>query len=298
MGTAVCINQRPRSSCYSPGSCRFSFDVLGELYFSNMFGFMSRDEDHQEWIESIDSLMPFMTLTQVSPKWFRPLMLSSTLLSASARKAAQTVDRMRTAAISAVEGRIKLLKDDGLDNSRQDMLGQMFGIYHEKGEKVDFQIEDIQVEVWAALMGGSDTTAVALSSAFHFLLKHPRALKKLVQELDEATAAGQLSVPFISYNEAAKLPYLDACLKESARLHPSSAMALPRHVPEGGVEISGQFIPGGTRVGINPYVVMKDKGIFGQDAESYNPDRWMVPGAAENMDKYMFQYSMGAHTCL
>jgi len=75
-------------------------------------------------------------------------------------------------------------------------------------------------------------------------------------------------------------------------------MALPREVPAAGVVVAGQFIPGGTKVGINPYVVMKDKGVFGEDAEVFNPERWFVPGAAERMDRYMFQYSTGAHTCL
>lgn len=64
-----------------------------------------------------------------------------------------------------------------------------------------------------------------------------------MQELDEATAYELLASPFIRHKEAAQLPYLDACIKESARLDHNFAMALPRDIPAAGVVVAGQFIP-------------------------------------------------------
>ena len=55
------------------------------------------------------------------------------------------------------------------------------------------------------------------------------------------------------------------------RLHPSIAFTLPRIVPEGGDHIAVRFIPVGYRVGINPAVVHYDKGVFGEDANEFNP---------------------------
>lgn len=35
------------------------------------------------------------------------------------------------------------------------------------------------------------------------------------------------------------------------------------------------FIPGGTAIGINPAVTNRNVDVFGQDADHFNPDRWL-----------------------
>jgi cytochrome P450 len=121
-------------------------------------------------------------------------------------------------------------------------------------------------------------------------MKSPAAYKKLVDEIDEATVDGSLSQPSVRYSEAAKLPYLSACIKEGMRVHPSVGFTLPRYVPEYGCEIAGKWFRGGSRVGVNAAVVHFDRNIFGDDADMFNPDRWFRPGV-ENLDKHMFQVS-------
>ena len=116
------------------------------------------------------------------------------------------------------------------------------------------------------------------SIIFH-LLKDPQALKTVLVELDQAYAAGDLTIP-VRYSDAAKLPFFVACVKEGMRIHPSVGLQLSRHPPPEGCELAGRFFPRSTRVGINPAVVHFDKGIFGQDAGSFNPSRWLKKDAA------------------
>jgi cytochrome P450 len=53
-------------------------------------------------------------------------------------------------------------------------------------------------------------------------------------------------------------------------------MPLERIVPPPGAQLSdSNFLPGGTIVGMNPYVVNRDQGIFGRDAEDFRPERWL-----------------------
>lgn len=122
----------------------------------------------------------------------------------------------------------------------------------------------------------------------YHLVKTPSAYKRLVEEIDSATESGQLSRPNIRYNEAVKLPFLDACCKEGMRVHPSVGLTLPRHVPPGGCSISGQWFDAGTRVSVNAAVIHFDKSIFGDDADEFKPERWFREDAT-NMDRYMFQ---------
>jgi cytochrome P450 len=131
----------------------------------------------------------------------------------------------------------------------------------------------------------------------YHLLKNQEIYFELVQELDDAAAAGQLSNP-VKHAEAIKLPLMCACIKEAMRLHPSVGFTMPRIVPAGGITIDGQRIPAGYRVGINPAVLHYNKDIFGQDADRYNPKRWLGSGATLGMDKYMIQFGAGTRTCI
>lgn len=106
----------------------------------------------------------------------------------------------------------------------------------------------------------------------YFLLKHPSTYQKLVKELDSA----QVPNGPIPYAHTSELPYLNAVIREAIRLHPAVSMMLERVVPPGGLRLDdGRGIPAGTVVGINPWVVNRDFGVFGDDADSFRPERWL-----------------------
>lgn len=108
-------------------------------------------------------------------------------------------------------------------------------------------------------------------------------MKRLLDEIRDANAAGNLS-PIVSWKESRQLPYLDACIKEAGRLHPPFGLNLERVVPLGGLEVCGQHLPAGTVVGMNGWVVHRDRDVFGQDASSWRPERWLE-GDEENIKK-------------
>jgi len=64
-------------------------------------------------------------------------------------------------------------------------------------------------------------------------------------------------------------------MKEAMRLHPAVMMPLPRLIPEGGAVLCGYRLPAGTEVGINAAVIHYNKEIYGEDAASFRPERWL-----------------------
>lgn len=135
-----------------------------------------------------------------------------------------------------------------------------------------------------------------MRSVLYHLIKSPRDYERLLAELDDAAARGELSSP-VQYAEAAKLPFLCACIKEGMRLHPSVGLTMPRVAPKEGLELCGRVIPEGYRIGMNAAVVHLDKTIFGPDADQFNPSRWLGPQAAV-MDRYMLHFGAGTRTCI
>ncbi|KAL2396868.1 Cytochrome P450 monooxygenase gsfF [Exophiala dermatitidis] len=273
----------------------YAFDVIGELYFGRMFGFMETRSDHESWIHSLDLLLPFLCMTAVVPTYVRPLILASSIAVPGSLKAVKAIDTIATAARKCAAKRFSEGKE-AKSKDRTDILEQLYTIHQEKGEKVDFNMPEIEQEAWIALFAGSDTTGIALRSVFYHLLKNPSVYKQLMQELDEAAEKGELSSP-VKYAEANKLPLLCACIKEAMRLHPSVGLTMSRMVPAEGLELVGQYIPGGYRVGMNAAVVHYDTSIFGPDAADFRPGRWFEDNAA-TMDKYMLHFGAGTRTCI
>ncbi|EEU37985.1 uncharacterized protein NECHADRAFT_3047, partial [Fusarium vanettenii 77-13-4] len=274
----------------------YAFDVIGQLFFSRMFGFLKEGGDHRGYIRSLDTLLPILAVASAMPTYIRTLFSLAGTMFGSVRGALTAINEIERAAESCIAERQEIL-NNGETVERKDILSALFEIIQEKGDKVNFGLTEAKVEVYVALFAGSDTTAAAISSILYHLVKSPQAYQKLTEEIRQGAASGELSVPHVRHSEAVKLPYLEACCKEGMRMHPSVGLTLPRNVPKGGGMVCGEWFPEGTRVGVNAAVVHRDKTIFGDDANEFRPERWFRDDA-KNMDRYMFQFGGGSRTCI
>lgn len=104
----------------------------------------------------------------------------------------------------------------------------------------------------------------------------------------------------ITWHEGCTMTYYQACIKECLRYHPALGQILPRIVPEGGVEICGRFLPGGTTVGCNAYTIHRDKNLYGQDADEFRPERWIEgnPEQIRKMETLNFWFGAGPRVCI
>lgn len=173
----------------------------------------------------------------------------------------------------------------------------------------------VQTMAVSMAFAGSETTAISLSAVFYFLLKNPVRLARLRAEIDDAARAGAFSDSesgLVTWHESQRLVYLDACVKEAFRLHPAPGLPMERVVPEGGIEICGRYVKGGTIVGCSAWVIHKDKRVFGEDVEAYRPERWLPDEAKsateagraaeeqriKEMNGTMLQFGVGSRTCI
>lgn len=58
-------------------------------------------------------------------------------------------------------------------------------------------------------------------------------------------------------------------------IHPAVGLLLERVVPPGGANIAGLWLPEGTVIGMNPWVAARDRTVYGDDADTFRPERWL-----------------------
>ncbi|CAG8955168.1 hypothetical protein HYFRA_00007184 [Hymenoscyphus fraxineus] len=128
------------------------------------------------------------------------------------------------------------------------------------------------------MLAGRDTTACCLTWTFRLLAQHPAVLEKLRMEI--GSILGGFSI-LPDRNSLKKMRYLGFVLKEVLRLYPSvpinSRTALETTtLPTGGGPDGTKplMIKKGEAVGYSVYVMHRLKELYGEDADSFRPERW------------------------
>lgn len=139
-----------------------------------------------------------------------------------------------------IEEQIEARRSGKAVGSENDFLAKLIAL--EDAGKIDRH--NLFTTIGANIAAGSDTTAITLSAIIYYLLKNQYALKKLREEIDEFARQGKISDP-VTYQEAQKMPYLQAVIKEALRIHPATGQVLARIVPAEGAVLAGNFFPEG-----------------------------------------------------
>ncbi|XP_061340574.1 geraniol 8-hydroxylase-like [Gastrolobium bilobum] len=148
-----------------------------------------------------------------------------------------------------VNQRIMQRSSTGFDASN-DMLAALLNICQENKLMNNTVIEHLFFDLFIA---GTDTTTSTLEWAMTELLHNPNVMLKAKQELDQTIGKGKL----IEESDIARLPYLQAIIKETFRLHPPVPFLLPRKAARD-VNINGYTVPKDAQVLINVWKIGRD----------------------------------------
>jgi cytochrome P450 len=286
----------------------FAFDVIGDLTWSKRLGFVEKNEDVDGIVEFIGRFLayagPVGQMPLLDLVWQKnPIRLAIERFGLS--KTVFPVTHFAQKQSAARETEMKKVRETGIADETSgkgvDLLTKFTQAQHDHPEfMTDHQV---LASCNSMVFAGSETTAISLSSVFYNLVKHPKAYKKLMEELDDAARTGAIAEKpnrKVGWKESQTLPYLDAVIQESFRLHPAPGLILERVVPPQGMDILGEHIPGGTIVGCNAWVVHRRPEIFGEDVDVFRPERWLEasPAQLKEMKATMFQFGAGARTCI
>ncbi|KAL6193131.1 hypothetical protein ACLB2K_034215 [Fragaria x ananassa] len=140
----------------------------------------------------------------------------------------------------------------------------------EEGNEEDLKNSKVAEQLFIDLfVAGTETTSVTLEWAMTELLHNPKSLSKAQEELDQTIGKGKS----IEESDIARLPYLQAIVKETFRLRPVAPLLLPRKA-ETDVEIGGYIVPKGAQVLVNIWAIGRDPSIW-DNPNSFMPERFL-----------------------
>ncbi|RVW16402.1 Corytuberine synthase [Vitis vinifera] len=97
------------------------------------------------------------------------------------------------------------------------------------------------------LVAGTDSSSVTVEWAMAELIRSPESLKKIREELTT-----EINQNMLKDSDLRKLPYLQACLKETLRLHPPGPFLLPHRAVES-CKVMNYTIPKDAQVLVNAW---------------------------------------------
>ena len=142
----------------------------------------------------------------------------------------------------------------GGNGARDDVLAMLLEARHEDGSPMSSL--ELRDELMTLLVAGHETTASSLAWAFERLARLPRALSRLVEELDSDGDA-----------------YLVATIQETLRRRPVLPNVEPRLVKKP-IEVGGWRYPPGVCLVPNSYLVHHDPDIY-PDPYEFRPERFL-----------------------
>ncbi|PIA31294.1 hypothetical protein AQUCO_05100079v1, partial [Aquilegia coerulea] len=171
------------------------------------------------------------------------------------------------------DGMIKQrLESRKLDNSPtssscSDFLDAILDYKQEDGFQLsDPDIKSLLKDIFAA---GTDTTSSTLEWVMTELLCNPEKMAKAQAELKEIIAENKP----IDESVIIRLPYLQAVVKETFRMHPPVPLLLP-HKAESLVELCGYIVPKNTQVLINVWTMGRDPNVW-ENPTAFEPERFL-----------------------
>jgi cytochrome P450 len=203
-----------------------TFDLIGDLSFGEPFGSLEACVYHP-WISMIFNGIKAGVYIGAIGRIPGAMALVKTFMP---KRFMAAIEAHRALTIAKVNKRLEQTTD------RADFMTYITRQKDEAG----MTAAEMYVNASIIIIAGSETTATVLSGTTYLLLRNPRVLKKLVDEI-RGTFMNEDDINFATVN---KLEYTIAVLNEAMRMYPAVPTGLPRRLDAEGRMINDRWVPG------------------------------------------------------
>ncbi|KAL4193279.1 hypothetical protein AMTRI_Chr06g198580 [Amborella trichopoda] len=158
-----------------------------------------------------------------------------------------------------------------MEDEQKDLVDVLLQL--QKGGNLDFTLtrDNIKAVVMDMFGAGIDTTSATLEWGMSELIRSPRVMQKVQDEVRGIIKSSRNNK--IEESDLNQFHYLKAVVKETMRLHPPAPLLVPRESIED-CDIENYHIPAKTRVLINAWAIGRHLESW-EDPDEFKPERFM-----------------------
>uniref|UniRef100_A0A0D9WSH5 Cytochrome P450 n=1 Tax=Leersia perrieri TaxID=77586 RepID=A0A0D9WSH5_9ORYZ len=159
-------------------------------------------------------------------------------------------------------------KINGAGGDEDNLLDVLLRIQREGDLQFPLSTERIRTTVGDMFAGGSETAATALQWIMAELMRNPRVMRKVQDEIRQVLVGQQK----VTEDSLSNMSYMHLVIKEALRLHPPVPLLLPREC-RNTCQVFGFDVPKGTMVLVNAWAISRDPKYWDK-AEEFIPERF------------------------
>ncbi|KAK0747253.1 cytochrome P450 [Apiosordaria backusii] len=245
----------------------YTWDVIGNVTFSQPLGYLQEGRDFDSTVSTAEKTLDYFAFITAIP-WLDYVFDKNRIM------------RIGPPSFNPIVGLSvgHIMKRFQADQSKEqkDRSVDYLDMFLEAKQEWPDVVDDAMIIRYTLsnMIAGADTTSSVIKTAIYYSLKADGRWEKLREELEKAGVTREMCP--VSYKNARSVPYLEGLVRESMRILPGIALGLERYVPAGGFKLpSEHYLPEGTAVAMNPYVLCRNRGVWGEDVEEFKPERWL-----------------------
>ncbi|KAJ0975709.1 hypothetical protein J5N97_017674 [Dioscorea zingiberensis] len=181
------------------------------------------------------------------------------------------------------------------DHGQLDFVDVLLSLPGQQGKE---RMEDVEIKALMQDMiaAATDTSSVTMEWALTEVIKNPRVLHKVQEELDSVVGRDRM----VTESDLAQLTYLRCVVRETFRLHPAGPFLIP-HESTRPTKLFGYDIPIGTRVFVNTHGLGRNTRIW-DDVDKFIPERHLQEDGrrveiSHGLDFKILPFSAGKRKC-
>ncbi|MFS7977334.1 putative 3,9-dihydroxypterocarpan 6A-monooxygenase [Helianthus anomalus] len=149
----------------------------------------------------------------------------------------------------------------------KDLLNILLDIAEDETMEIKLTREHIKAFILDIFVAGTQSSAITLEWALAELINHPNIMEKAIEEIDQVIGKKRL----LQESDIPNLPYLQAIVKETLRLHSTGPVILRQSTED--CTVAGYHIPAKTNVFINVWALGRDPNHWENPLE-FRPERF------------------------
>ncbi|KAJ3693301.1 hypothetical protein LUZ60_008781 [Juncus effusus] len=260
--------------------------VLGKKYLDNLEGAIVTPEEFKSMLDELFLLNGVLNIGDYIP-WLDFLDLQGYIK--RMKQVSKKLDRFLEYVLDEHNER---RQKEGEEFVSKDMVDVLLQLADDPTLEVKLKREGVKGFTQDLIAGGTESSAVTVEWALSELLKRPEIFKKATEELDRVIGRNR----WVEEKDMHKLPYIEAIMKETMRLHPVAPMLVPRQTREDAT-YNGYDIPAGTRVLVNVWTIGRDPTVWDKP-EEFRPERFIGKTIdVKGQDYELLPFGSGRRMC-